>query len=224
MFRTALILLPILLFANPLASSATLKEMYDLAPALHGYDRYIELETGVVYTGGLYIGKTFNRIAAEFQGRGEDVRIKGNGAILDLEGGEICISYCTSELSIDDCVILNGDIRYRGIEGGIYEFPTGFVRHVTFYKPHDYGIRIFAAGTGITVERNIVVDCQDTGPDFMYLTGIKNDWLPTGASIVFSGIGGTFGIPVVRENWSYHTDPDVNADLMRHFALLCEYG
>ncbi|MHC4942533.1 MAG: hypothetical protein ACYTG7_05875 [Planctomycetota bacterium] len=224
MFRPALAAFLFLILLCQAALPATLKEMYDQAPALHGYDRYIELETGVVYTGGLYIGQTFNRITAEFQGRGENVRIVGNGAILDLEGGEICISYCSHELSIDDCVILNGDIRYRGIEAGIYEYPTGFVRHVTFYRPHDYGVRIFAAGADISLEWNIIVDCQDTGGDFMYLNGNKNDWLPTGASIVFSGIIGTFGVPVVKDNWSYHTDPDVNADPLRHFTLLCEYG
>jgi len=204
--------------------STTLKEMYDSAPAQHGYDRFIELETGVVYTGGLYIGKTFNRINAEFQGEGENVRIAGNGAILDLEGGEICISYCGNELSIDDCVILNGNVRYRGLPGSPSDYPVGSIRHVTFYAPHDYGVRIFGTGTGITVERNIMVSAVDTGPGFMYITGYMNTWLPTGINIAFSAFFGTYGVPDIMDNWSYHDDPAANADPVRHFGLLCEYG
>ena len=37
--------------------SITLKEAYDSAPSQAGYDKYLELETGVTYTGGLLIGK-----------------------------------------------------------------------------------------------------------------------------------------------------------------------
>ena len=91
------------------------------APKHQGRDVFVvELEAGVTYTGGLYIGKVFNRINALFEGVGHDVRIVGNGAILDLEGGEICISYCGNTLDIDDCVIVNGNIRYRsgGGQGG----------------------------------------------------------------------------------------------------------
>ncbi|MBU0753607.1 MAG: hypothetical protein KJ645_00605, partial [Planctomycetes bacterium] len=202
-------LLPIL-YSSALA--VTLKEMYDTAPAASGYDRYLELETGVTYTGGLYIGLTFNRITAEFMGEGEDVRIKGNGAILDLQGGEICISYCGNELVIDDCIILNGNIQYRGLPGKPDQFPVGSVRYVTFYNPHDYCVRIFSTGTGVTVERNICMNTVYTGPGFMYLTGRLNDWLPTGASVAFSAFTSTYGMPWVARNWTYHTDPAANAD------------
>ncbi len=208
----------------PLLSSATLKEMYDAAPPGQGFDKLIRLETDVVYTGGLYIGKTFNRINATFDGdEGKDVRIEGNGAILDLEGGEICISYCSKRLEIDDCVIINGDIRYRGIEEGAFVAkPRGSVTYVTFYEPHDYGVRVFFCGNGITIERNIIVDAADTGYDFLYLSGYASTYLPTGHSVAFSGMG--YGTPYVADNWSYHSDPEANSDPMRHFSLLCEYG
>jgi hypothetical protein len=201
-----------------------LKEIYDKSRPGNGYDKYIELETGKLYTGGLYIGATFNRITAEFIGEGLDVRIKGNGAILDLEGGEICISYCTNKLDIDDCVVINGDIRYRGVTGGPVAQPTGFVRHITFYKPHDYAVRIYGAGTGITVERNIFVDAVDTGRDFHYISGVQMDWLPTGGNMAFSGFVGLYGMPDIVENWSFHSDPAANADPLRHYVFLCEYG
>jgi hypothetical protein len=218
------LLMVLILASCPLIFSASLKEMYDAAPAAQGYDRYIELKTGVVYTGGLYIGKTFNRITARFEGdEGEDVCIVGNGAILDLQGGEICISYCTNRLDIDDCIIINGDVRFRGIEDGTFVAkPEGSVTYVTFYRPHDYGVRIFFCGNGILVERNIIVDTIDTGSDFLYLSGYANTYLPTGHSIAFSGMG--YGFPTVVENWSFHSDPVANADPKRHFSLLCEYG
>ncbi len=110
----ALISLPV---AVPPAAGVSLKAMYDAAPAAHGYDKYIELQTGVVYTGGLWIGGTFNRITAEFEIKNEDVRIAGNGAILDLKGQEICIAYTTGRFDIENCVILGGNVRYRGYDG-----------------------------------------------------------------------------------------------------------
>lgn len=214
----------ILLVCSPAALCATLKEMYDTAPPGSGYDKLIELRTGVVYTGGLYIGKTFNRITAQFEGDEEiDVRIVGNGAVLDLQGGEICISYCTNRLDIDNCVIINGNIRYRGMEDGPIEIkPTGSVRYITFYKPHDYAIRIFGCGDNIVVERNIFVDTVETGPDFMCWTGYSNSWLATGSGLAFSASG--YGFPEAVDNWSFQSDPGANADPLRHFVLLCEYG
>lgn len=223
MHRFAQLLVSVLIICPP-ASSTTLKEMYDAAQPGGGYDKYVVLQTGVVYTGGLYIGKTFNRITAEFEGDEEkDVRIEGNGAILDLRGGEICISYCDNKLDIDDCVVINGDIRYRGVESGtLIAKPTGSARYITFYKPHDYAVRIYGCGNNILVERCIFVDAVDTGSDFLYITGYSNDWLPTGASVAFSGLG--YGFPFIKDNWSFHGDPVANADPLRHFARLCEYG
>jgi len=201
-----------------------LKEMYDAAAPAQGYDRWIELETGVTYTGGLLIGRTFNRITAEFEGFGENVRIQGNGAVIDLEGQELCISYCDERLDIDDCVILNGNIRFRGVSGGVDEQPEGSVRFVTFYEPHDFAVRCFGSGEGILIERNLAVGTVSTGPDFMYINGTMNAWLPTGANFAASAFTGIYGFPDVLENWSYHPDPTANDDPMRHFALVCEYG
>jgi hypothetical protein len=202
-------------------TATSLKEAYDLAGPAAGYARYLVLETGVTYSGGLWIGQTFNRVTAEFEGKGADVRIVGNGAILDLQGQEICIAYCTNRFDIDDCVILHGDLKFRGYDGGdLNLIPKGSVRHVTFYEPHDYGIRMFRAGAGVLLERNLVVDAVDTGWDFMFLSGIPSSWLPTGASFALSLQGGWN----VRENWSFHTDPAANADLARHFSMLCDYG
>jgi hypothetical protein len=221
-WRLLPVLLALQLVAGLPAFATSLKEMYDLASPGSGYDRDIVLETGVTYTGGLWVGKTFNRITAKFEGPEEDVRIVGNGAILDLRGGEITIGYSNNRLDIEDCVILNGNVRYRGYDDSTTHLvPEGSVRYVTFYKPHDYGVRMSACGAGILVERNIVVDAVDTGPDFMFLTGDFGEWLYTGMSIPVSDNAGGYDI---FDNWSFHADPVANADPVRHFGVLCDYG
>lgn len=204
----------------------TLREAFELAQPAYGYDKYIELETGQTYTGGLLIGPIFSPLTWILEGEaGQDVFIAGNGAILDLQGEQICLSYCDNELVIEDCVILGGNVRYRGMNTDLYHvIPTGSVRHVTFYGPHDYGIRLQGAGDGITIERNIVVDAIDTGYDYLYTNGYASDWLPTGTNISFSVQMGFYGTPEIRQNWTFHTDPVRNSVPLAHYSLLCEYG
>ncbi len=208
------------------ASAVTLKEMYDLAPAQEGYDRYLELETGVTYTGGLLIGQVLDPLTHDLDGApGNDVRIVGNGAVLDLQGEQLCISYCEGRLDIDDCVILNGNIRFRGINTFDHQaMPTGSVRQVTFYRPHDYGIRLQGAGEDVILEWNLVVDVVETGWDWIYHTGIASEWLPTGASISPSCQVGFYGWPLIADNWTFHSVDSLNVYPLTHYMLLCEYG
>lgn len=219
------LLLCVVLFADP-AAALTLREAYESAGPRDGYDKYLELQTGVTYTGGLVIGPILSPIKHHLVGpAGCDVRIEGNGAILDLEGQQLCISYCQNRLDIDDCIVLNGNIRFRGINTADYlEIPQGSVRHVTFWRPHDYAVRLQGSGEGILLERNLSVDPIDTGYDWIYTNGIANSWLPTGTSYSLSGQTGWYGVPVVQHNWSYLSNPRDNEVLLRHFSLLCEYG
>ncbi|RLC49882.1 MAG: hypothetical protein DRH79_08430 [Candidatus Cloacimonadota bacterium] len=206
--------------------SISLKEVYETAPANAGFDKYLELDTGQVYTGGLLIGNIFSPITTQLEGNeGQDVKIIGNGAILDLQGEQICISYCNNILEIDNCIIINGNIRYRGINltDELIE-PTGYVEYCTFYNTHDYGVRIFGAGAGIRLERNIFVNAIETGDDFTYINGSPMEWLPTGANIAISIFYSTYGIPELVDNWSFHDLPVINSDSLRHFVELCEYG
>jgi hypothetical protein len=218
----AFALVPALLGLAPAARAITLAEAYALAGSQGEYDRYLVLETGVVYHGGLLIGKLLDPVTHTLVGpEGADVCIVGNGAILDLQGEQLSISYCSNRLDISDCVIVNGNIRYRGINTVDWqEQPIGSVRYCTFHRPHDYGVRMQGSGDGILVERNIAVDAIDTGWDYIYTTGISNDWLPTGANFAPSVQIGFYGEPVIRENWSCHTDPIANADIRRHFVFL----
>ena len=201
----------------------TLKEAYEAAPAANGYDRYVELETGVTYTGGLLIGRVFSPVSNRFlmEEEGLDVRIVGNGAILDLQGEQICMSYCENRLDIEDCIILNGNIRFRGDnDPGLALQPVGSVSYVTFYQPHDYGVRLQGAGSGIVVERNIIFDTIDTGLDFVPSTGIAGDLIPTGTAIAASVQVGDYGLPVLQDNWTWFSDPHLNGVPLHHFSFL----
>jgi len=208
------------------AEATTLREAYEVASPGGGYDRVVSLEAGHVYEGGLLIGPVLSPLSWDLEGAaGEDVLIEGNGAVIDLLGEQICVSYCDNRLDIEDCVILNGNVRFRGINTSSHvAIPVGSVRYCTFYEPHDYGVRLQGAGGGITIERNIVVDAVDTGPDFLYTHGASHEWLPTGACVSASVQAGYYGTPVIRENWTWHSDPAANSTPLRHFSFLCEYG
>lgn len=226
MFLLRLLLVGVMLYLASPIQATTLREAFELAGPGNGYDKYIELETGVVYRGGLLIGPIFSPLTWTLEGEeGLDVCIVGNGAILDLEGQQLCLSYCDHRLDVENCIVLNGDIRFRGMNTADYVvLPEGSVRYTTFYSTDDYGIRLQGAGSGITLERNLFVDAIDTGYDFLYTHGASHEWLPTGSNVAFSIQYGFYGVPTIQENWSYHSDPEINAEMLAHFCLLCEYG
>ncbi|MBN1326825.1 MAG: hypothetical protein JW996_02615 [Candidatus Cloacimonetes bacterium] len=202
-------------------SGILLQEVYETAPSSDDYDKYLELETGVIYEGGLLIGKILSPITNSLIGEdGLDVMISGNGAILDLKGEQISISFCENRLDIENCIILNGNIRFRGINAELVAIPQGSVKYVTFYRPHDYGIRLQGTGEGIILERNLVIDAIDTGYDYIYTTGISSDWIPTGSNIAISIQAGFYGTPEVFDNWSYHSTPQINTDPLKHISAL----
>ena len=100
------------------AQARTLREMVQLAGPQDGYDKYVVLETGEIYSGGLQIGPSLVPFTGIFHGEpGYDVRIVGNGAVLDLEGQRLCISYCNNRLDLDDNTLViftadNGHCSY----------------------------------------------------------------------------------------------------------------
>jgi hypothetical protein len=222
-----IILLLLTCFATAPAarSSATvpLQQMYEAAPDSAGYDRYLVLETGVVYTGGLLIGPTWEDDENVFNDKelALDVMIEGNGAILDLRGERICISFCANRLDIQDCIITGGEVRFRGTNTiDLDRTPEGSVRYCTFWRPQGYGVRIEGAGSGILLERNIIADAIDIGLGHMVWNGYEGINLPTGMNVAMSVQTGSYGLPTVLENWTYHKDPKVNEDLLYHFGFL----
>ena len=107
-------------------------------------------------------------------------------------------------------------MRFRGYHNSEL-YPLGSVRNVTFWRPHDYAVRMQRTWPGIEIENNLIVDVVDTGWDFIPNTGIPSDWMPTG-----SGISAciTIAAPQMRDNWTFHTDPVFNADPLVHFSFL----
>jgi len=224
--KISVLIILIVLLTCQFLSAVSLKEAYESASALDGYDKYLDLETGVTYTGGLIIGKVFDHRTSSLYGEtGLDVRIQGNGAIIDLQGSQLSISCCENILDIEDCIIMNGDVRFRGMDNSLFDQrPSGSVRYVTFYRSDDYGIRLQGCGENITLERNIIVDAVDTGVDFIFTNGTSTGWLPTGAAIAISVFYGIYGTPFIQDNWTYHYDQENNLDPLRHIIHLCEYG
>ena len=221
--RAAAFLLLALSAAIPAGAVAgTLRGAFDAAGPGAGFDKLVVLEPGRVYTGGLLVGPLLVPESEEFAGEaGLDVRIEGNGAVLDLRGGQICMSYCDRRLDIFDCVITNGGVRYRGDnDPGLALQPTGTVRYVTFYQPHDYAVRLQGAGEGVTIERNLIIDTVDTGLDYVPSSGITGPLLPTGTAVAMSVQTGSYGEPVVKDNWTYFGAPDLNDEPLHHFSFL----
>lgn len=222
MRRMVFLFLGLLLWAQA-ASGITLKEAFEASPAANGYDRYVELETGVTYTGGLLIGRIYSPVTNSFimEEEGQDVKIIGNGAIMDLQGEQICLSYCSNRLDIEDCIIINGNVRFRGDnDPELPLHPVGSVRFVTFHQPHDYGVRLQGCGAGILIERNIFVDVVDTGLDYVPSTGMAGPLLPTGTAVAASVQIGNYGYPDIRENWTYFSNPANNVVALHHYSFL----
>ena len=219
----AIILAPLVLVAAAAVTrAATLQAMVEAAPAQGGYDHLVTLETGVTYHGGLLLGPTWDDDRQRFLDEpGADVKIVGNGAVLDLQGQEICVSFCAGRLDIEDCIIIDGGIRFRGdADPTTDRTPEGSVRHCTFWRPRDYAVRLQGAGEGVLLERNLVVDVVDTGFDYLVWSGVAGENLPTGLAFGLSVQAGTYGEPTVRENWTWFSDPALNADPLHHFGFL----
>jgi hypothetical protein len=147
-FTSALLLLPV-----TAAHAVTLQSVYDAAGPREGYTKYLELDAGANYTGGLTIPA------------GDIVCIKGNGATIDLQTSTIQIQVKGTKLDMDHCVVKNGGLASAGYTQGALNFvgSSGNVVNNTFYG-NTIGIRVYATGPGaVTVMNNIVVWNSFTG-------------------------------------------------------------
>ena len=88
-----------ILFFIPL-SATTIQEIYENSGPANGYDKYMELNSNIIYRGGIGI----------FEG---DIYIDCNGAVIDLEDGNGIWIYADeqypSSLEIKDCSIESAD-------------------------------------------------------------------------------------------------------------------
>jgi hypothetical protein len=67
------------------------------------------------------------------------------------------------------------------------------------------------------INKNLVVNCITTGPDFPQYNSLPTDFLRTGTSYSFSMFP-WFGIPEITENWSYN-DRYIDEPMI-HFSML----
>ncbi|MBN1969128.1 MAG: hypothetical protein JXR48_08000 [Candidatus Delongbacteria bacterium] len=204
----------------------SLKMEYQKALPEGDFDKVLHLESGKIYIGGLYLGGVYNFMTLQYEyGSNDKVLIEGNGAVIDLMGEEISIAYCEGSLNVENCVILNGNIRYSGATDDIGNHiqPSGSVSNVTFYEPHDYGVRIYRSGTDIFVSKNIIIDPINTGNDFHHLNSNPMYWLPTGFSIDRS-IFPQYGQPWITENVSFFSNPIFNYENINHYVMMCDEG
>lgn len=189
-----------------------LQEVFDNASSGSGYDKYIELDPTEVYTGAFTV-----------DGAEDDpdmaIKIEGNGAVIDMEGETLIYANVSKPLIIEDCVIMNGQIRLYGNEYhplyGTLPQPKATIEYVTFYKSHDYAIRILTAGSGITINRNIIHSTQPQGS--------AHPNLPEGPAIAFSLFPMFYGSPAVTDNWSYKSTISHSGQVGAYWEL-CDTG
>ncbi|MFZ0389220.1 MAG: right-handed parallel beta-helix repeat-containing protein [Calditrichia bacterium] len=129
-----------------------LSDVYQAAQPGAGFDRVLQLEAGEVYTGSQVIF-------------GEKVAIRGNGAIIDLQGGAI-IAIGSGLLDIDGCVLINGsdalsiaDNMRTTVSNCVFYGNTNGIQHTSYMAPLKISNSIFMnqQNTAVSVyEENLV--------------------------------------------------------------------
>ncbi len=122
----------ILVLLSSFSICTTIQEVYNIAPSLNGYDKYLILDSNTTYTGGLGV----------FEG---NVYIQGNGATIDLDDSGGLWAFADEEfpasLSIEYCSIINSS--FDGGFGMSYSgLATGTIRNCNFVNNH-MGIKLF---------------------------------------------------------------------------------
>jgi parallel beta-helix repeat protein len=151
----------------------TLQSAYDEAAAGEGYDKLVILDPDVTYTGG----------CAVLQGKKSFIR--GNGAICDLESGQIFASQPGTQLDITGCCLING-----GGIGAIYvaDSASANIDGNTICK-NGVGLYIWAYSSA-TVKNNIIFKNNNSaGP--MY--GVAKHQITGALNILYNDVESNFG-------------------------------
>lgn len=93
--RYLVVLLAVALIV-PVAGAKTLQSAYDEAGPGEGYDKLLILDPNITYTGGLALVQ------------GKKSCIRGEGALCDLDGGQIFVSQPGTQLDISGCCLVDG--------------------------------------------------------------------------------------------------------------------
>lgn len=92
-----LVFLLSLALLSPLAWAKTLQDVYDQAGPGEGYDKLVILDPNESYTGRCDVLE------------GKKSCIRGNGALIDLQFGQVVASGAGTELMITGCCLVNGN-------------------------------------------------------------------------------------------------------------------
>jgi len=127
------------------AGAIPLQSAYDVALPGEGFDRLLILDPEQAYTGGMSAQDGVRSL------------IRGNGAVINLEGESIWGVGHGTVLDIDHCVILNG---YSGVF--IAEEATGHIRNNTI-RGNAYGITSWYGSPDVVIENNIILENKTYG-------------------------------------------------------------
>jgi parallel beta-helix repeat protein len=157
----------------PVVGAKTLQSAYDEAGAGEGYDKLVILDPNVTYTGGCGIVQ------------GKKSCIRGNGALCDLEGGQIFCSQPSTQLDITGCCIING-----GSIGAIYvaDSSSANIDGNTICKS-GIGLYIWAYSSA-TVKNNIIFKNNKSGGN-MY--GVAKHQYTTSLNVLYNDTESNYG-------------------------------
>ena len=151
----------------------TLQEAFDNASSYEGYDKYLVLESGNVYTGGLGI----------YEG---DIYINCQGSVIDLEEGNGVWVYgdveYPSSLHIEYCTITNGSyygLSFGGMAVGniincnlinsgngikLFEFSNLIMKNCNLINNNNYGVGIYSTTPTLFITYS---NAWENGNDYM---------------------------------------------------------
>jgi hypothetical protein len=139
-----LLIFLLLFLSNSIIKAGTLLEAYQNAPPGMGYDKLIILHPDTVYTGGLNVTN-------------EKVGIRGNGATIDLAGGNYIYVNGKSTIEIDGCIIVRGSYGLH-CDGEV----SAYISQCTFYA-NDIAISFMSTVGSIEVYNTIISNSNQYG-------------------------------------------------------------
>jgi hypothetical protein len=146
--KRLLIVAACLSIAATTAFGVTLQSMYDKCGAGEGYDKLCVLDPDVKYTGGC--GVLLNKKSC----------IRGNGALVDLDGGSILGNQFGTEVTVDGCCLINAG--YYGavkVEDGAKAIVTGN----TITKTNGIAAVYIWLSSSATIKNNIIYNSKTYG-------------------------------------------------------------
>ena len=156
------------------AFGITLQSAYDQCGPGEGYDKLLVLNPNKVYTGGC--GVLMHKKSC----------IRGNGALVDLDGNSIVVNQNGTELTVEGCcfidagyygaikcedygrIVVNGNTicKSNGLAAiYVWEGCTGIIKNNIIYGNHTYGI---AKHTN-TLQLDILYNDVDNNPSGNYM-------------------------------------------------------